>query len=197
MLVVVVAASALMETGGTTLGTRFKVADIITGGLVLAIVTSLPNAVAAVYLASRGRGAAVLSTALNSNALNIAVGLLLPAAITGLGPRTGQVDPGRRLVRRADRGRARLRLPHKGLTRLPGAVIIGGYLVFVAALIVSTLQGSVRRGHGRCCPAALVGAASILLPARTAGATPAGAGRRHRAGLLPGWSEAQCLARRA
>ncbi len=87
MLLVVVAASTLMEAAGTTLGGRFGVADIVTGGLVLAVVTSLPNAVAAVYLASRGRGAAVLSTALNSNALNIAVGLLLPAAITGLGPR--------------------------------------------------------------------------------------------------------------
>ena len=49
----------------------------------LAAVTSLPNAVAAVYLASRGRGAAMLSTTLNSNALNVAAGLLLPATITG------------------------------------------------------------------------------------------------------------------
>jgi hypothetical protein len=38
----------------------------------------------------RGRGAAALSTALNSNALNVAAGLLLPAAITGLGARSGQ-----------------------------------------------------------------------------------------------------------
>ena len=38
------------------------------GALVLAAVTSLPNAVAAVYLAMRGSGAAVLSTSLNSNA---------------------------------------------------------------------------------------------------------------------------------
>ena len=49
----------------------------------LAAVTSLPNAVAAVYLAGRGRGAATLSTALNSNALNVIAGLLLPAAIIG------------------------------------------------------------------------------------------------------------------
>ena len=37
----------------------------------LAVVTSLPNAVTAVYLARRGRGAAVPSTALNSNAINV------------------------------------------------------------------------------------------------------------------------------
>jgi len=42
--------------------------------VVLAAVTSLPNAVAAVYLAMRGRGAAMLSTTLNSNALNVTPG---------------------------------------------------------------------------------------------------------------------------
>ena len=46
--------------------------------------TSLPNAVSAIYLARRGRGAAALSTALNSNSLNVAFGLLLPAALIGL-----------------------------------------------------------------------------------------------------------------
>jgi cation:H+ antiporter len=192
MLLVVVAASALMEDAGTTLGTRLKVADIITGGLVLAIVTSLPNAVAAVYLASRGRGAAVLSTALNSNALNIAVGLLLPAAITGLGPRTGQGVmvagwyAGLTVVALAFAYR------DKGLTRIPGAVIIGAYLVFVAALIVSTLQGSVDVATALL-PAALVGAASILLLARSRRQTTvagSASGAVPRPGLLPGWSEA-------
>ena len=88
-LLVVVAASTVMERAATALGGHFGVAGIVTGGLVLAVVTSLPNAVAAIYLARRGRGAAALSTALNSNALNVAVGLLLPATIIGLGPRTG------------------------------------------------------------------------------------------------------------
>ncbi|MHB1818741.1 MAG: ABC transporter permease [Streptosporangiaceae bacterium] len=52
----------------------------------LAAVTSLPNAVAAVYLARRGRGAATLSTALNSNTLNAAAlaGFALPTFLTAL-----------------------------------------------------------------------------------------------------------------
>jgi cation:H+ antiporter len=186
MLLVVVAASTLMENAGTTLGTRFGVADIITGGLVLAIVTSLPNAVAAVYLASRGRGAAVLSTALNSNALNIAVGLLLPAAIIGLGPSTGQGVmvagwyAGLTVVCLAFAYR------DKGLTRLPGAVIIGAYLVFVAALIASTLAGHVSPVTALL-PAALVAAVSLLLLAWPRREAPAS--RTPRAGLLPGWNE--------
>ena len=73
-LVAVVGASTVMEVAATGLGQRYGVADIVTGGLVLAIVTSLPNAVAAVYLARRGRGAAVLSIALNSNAINVSPG---------------------------------------------------------------------------------------------------------------------------
>ena len=85
-LVIVVAASVTMERSASALGTRFGVPEIITGGVVLAAVTSLPNAVAAVYLAAKGRGAAMLSTTLNSNALNVTAGLLIPATITGLGP---------------------------------------------------------------------------------------------------------------
>ena len=192
MLIVVVAASALMETGGTTLGTRFHVADIITGGLVLAVVTSLPNAVAAVYLAARGRGAAVLSTALNSNALNIAIGLLLPAAITGMGPRTGQSI----LVAGWYAGLTVVALAfayrQHALTRLPGAVIIGGYLVFVAALIVSTLHGEVSVPVALV-PALAVGAVSLLILARPAGAGPAPAGPLTAAGDAerggPRWDE--------
>ena len=79
-----------MELAATALGSRYAVPDIVTGGLVLAVVTSLPNAVSAIYLAMRGRGAAVLSTALNSNAINVVAGLLIPASITGLGPAPGR-----------------------------------------------------------------------------------------------------------
>ena len=57
---------------------------VVVGGLILAAVTSLPNAVAGVYLASRGRGAAMLSTTLSSNTFNIVLGLLLPAVFVGL-----------------------------------------------------------------------------------------------------------------
>jgi cation:H+ antiporter len=89
-LAVVVAASVTMERSASVLGRRYAVPEIVIGGLVLAAVTSLPNAVAAVYLASRGRGAATLSTALNSNALNVVAGLLLPAAVLGLGRTSGQ-----------------------------------------------------------------------------------------------------------
>ena len=72
-----------MERSASELGARFAVPQVITGAIVLAAVTSLPNAVAAVFLARRGQGAATLSEALNSNTLNVLAGLLIPAVIIG------------------------------------------------------------------------------------------------------------------
>jgi cation:H+ antiporter len=140
-LITVVAASTVMEVAATALGHRYAVADIVTGGLVLAVVTSLPNAVSAVYLAMRGRGAAVLSIALNSNAINVVAGLLIPACVAGLGPPSGTGT----LVAAWYAGLTVLALAlayrGRGLDRGSGAVIIAGYLVFVAALAVVTPPG--------------------------------------------------------
>jgi cation:H+ antiporter len=136
-LLAVVGASAGMEVAATAAGHRYGVADIVTGGLVLAVVTSLPNAVAAVYLARRGRGAAVLSIALNSNAINIVAGLLIPACVAGLGPPSGQGT----LIAGWYAGMTVLALALayrvRGLGRAAGAVIIASYLVFVAALLIA------------------------------------------------------------
>ena len=81
----VVAASAVMERSASSLGTDLGLSSIVIGGIVLAAVTSLPNAVAAVYLASRGRGSAVLSEALNSTLKCSGPGLLIPVTILGSG----------------------------------------------------------------------------------------------------------------
>ena len=53
-LIVVILASVAMERGASSLGAHFDVPDIVLGGLILAAVTSLPNAVSAIYLARRG-----------------------------------------------------------------------------------------------------------------------------------------------
>jgi cation:H+ antiporter len=136
-LLIVVAASVLMERSATSLGTRFGVPQIITGGVVLAAVTSLPNAVAAVYLAARGRGAAMLSTTLNSNALNVTFGLLLPATITGLGaPSVHSV-----LIAVWYLGLTAVSMAFTyrdgGVRRATGVLIIGSYLVFLGSLLAT------------------------------------------------------------
>jgi cation:H+ antiporter len=136
-LVVVVVASVTMERAAISLGTRYGVPQIITGGLVLAAVTSLPNAVAAVYLAGRGRGAATLSTALNSNTLNVVAGLLLPGALIGLGAPSGQAGLVTAWYAGLSLAVLVLAYRHRGLSRRSGAAIITAYAAFTASVIIS------------------------------------------------------------
>jgi len=134
-LVVVVAASVAMERGASSLGHRYGIAQIVVGGLILAAVTSLPNAVAAVYLARRGRGAAALSTALNSNTINVVAGLLIPSTVIGLvrPSASGYVITGWYLgLTVMTLG---LAYAGRGLRRVSGSVILGAYVVFVAVLL--------------------------------------------------------------
>jgi cation:H+ antiporter len=134
-LLVVVGASVAMEQTGAALGRHWALAPIIVGGLVFAAVTSLPNAVAGIYLAARGRGAATLSTALNSNLLNVIGGLLIPASILGLGSPSAET----KLVALAYAGITALALVcaflDSGLRRTAGAAIIIAYAAFAIALV--------------------------------------------------------------
>ena len=137
-LVVVVLASVAMERGATWLGAHFEIPDAVVGALGLAVVTSLPNAVAAVYLATRARAAASLSTALNSNNLNVVAGLLIPGVLLGLAPRSG---PGTlAVVWYVALTVLALVLAYvgRGLRRGAGWTIILGYAGFVAVLLAIT-----------------------------------------------------------
>jgi cation:H+ antiporter len=135
VVLVVVGVSVAMEQAASTLGQRYAIPQIVVGGLILAAVTSLPNAVAGVYLARRGRGAAALSTAMNSNALNVTIVLLLAGAIVGLGASSGSVTTAAVwylvltafVLVRAYLGR--------GLRRPEGALILCAYLAFAGVLI--------------------------------------------------------------
>lgn len=145
-LAVVVAASVTMERAASALGTRFAIPAIVVGGLALAAVTSLPNAVAAVYLAGRGRGAATLSTALNSNTLNVTIGLMIPATVVGLGRPSGQTIlitvwyAGLTLVVLAFAYR------DWGISRNAGALVIAAYLVFTGLVVSLAYQVPARAG---------------------------------------------------
>lgn len=132
---VVVLASIAMEQSATALGRRYDLPGIVVGGIVLAAVTSLPNAVAAVYLARRGRGAATMSTALHSNTLNVLVGLLLPGVAVGLSAPTEPAV----LIASWYVGLTAVSLglayAESGLRRWSGCVVIAAYAAFVASLL--------------------------------------------------------------
>lgn len=137
-LAAVVVASIYMERGASALGTRYALPGVVVGGLILAAVTSLPNAVAAVYFAAKDRGAAAFSTALNSNSLNVVAGLLLPATVIGLNvPSTKTI-----LIASAYLGLTALTLglayAQRGLRRSSGWLIILCYTIFVSALVATS-----------------------------------------------------------
>jgi Ca2+/Na+ antiporter len=120
-----------MERSAESLGRRLGISTLVIGAVILAGVTSLPNAVGAVYLAARGRGSAVLSEAMNSNMINIAVGLFLPGIFLGLGSVS---DDG--VVVAVWYGcltvlSLALSFGGRGLTRRGGLLIVAGYVAFV------------------------------------------------------------------
>ncbi len=144
-LMVVVTASVAMERVGSSLGAQWAVPEIVVGGIVLAAVTSLPNAVAAVYLAAKGKGPAALSTAVNSNTFNVAIGLLVPGTLLGLGSPSAQTT----LVTAWYIGLTAFTLliayRGHGLRRRDGIVIIGAYAVFVGTVVATASATSMDR----------------------------------------------------
>ena len=142
-VLVVVGASVAMEQAAVRLGADHGIPEIVVGGLILAAVTSLPNAVAAVYLARRGRGAATLSTAMNSNALNVAAGLLLPATVVGLGTSSGPATLSAAWYVGLTVFALVCAYVARGLRRVHGALIICGYVAFVGVVLASAYSSPV------------------------------------------------------
>lgn len=137
-LVIVIAASIAMERGASSLGHHFHVADAVIGGVALAAVTSLPNAVAALHLASKRRGAAAFSTALTSNNLNVVAGLFIPGAIVGIARSSFAGDLTALSYLMLTVLVLVVAFARRGLSRRVGLVVIAGYALFVAWLFAVT-----------------------------------------------------------
>jgi hypothetical protein len=127
----------------------------------------------------------VLSTALNSNAINVVAGLLIPASLAGLGPRSGQAI----LVAAWYAGLTVLALAlafrGRNLGRAADTAIIAGYLAFVTALVITVEQGAVRPAAA-VFPAAVMASVLLLTWPRTVAAGRGGLWPRES--VLPGWS---------
>jgi cation:H+ antiporter len=88
-LAVIVAGATGMVTAALDLADRWSLPDVIVGIVVLAILTSLPNAFTAVRLALQGRGSALVSETLNSNTINLVGGLAVPALFVSVSSTSG------------------------------------------------------------------------------------------------------------
>jgi Ca2+/Na+ antiporter len=81
----ILAGSAGMVQAALALGGDWHISRAVLGVLVLAPLTSVPNAITAVRLGLAGRGAALVGETFNSNSINLGVGVLVPALFTSLG----------------------------------------------------------------------------------------------------------------
>jgi len=144
-LVLVLAVALALIVGGsvgavrsaTDLGHAWSVPPAIVGVLVLAILTSLPNAWTGVRFGLQGRGSALMSETLNSNSINLTAGLALPVALGSLGAFSG-VDKfdlawllGMTVVSVVLFGR------RGGGGRTAGGALIALYAVFVAVQLIT------------------------------------------------------------
>ena len=130
LLAMVVVSSIGMVRAATMLGSAFGVSDAILGTLLLATLTGIPNAVAAIRLAVQGRGAAVVSEAFNSNSLNLIAGAYLPTLFVSAGPTSGA---GRLVLWWLLGGTVLatiLFLRRAALTRWGGGLLLVGYALF-------------------------------------------------------------------
>jgi len=80
-LTLIVAGSVGAVRAATDLARAWSVPGALVGVIVLAILTSLPNAWTGVRFGLQRRGSALMSETLNSNSINIGAGLALPAAL--------------------------------------------------------------------------------------------------------------------
>jgi cation:H+ antiporter len=83
-LAIIVLGATGMVTAAVDLGDRWSVPGALVGVLVLAVLTSLPNAYTAIRLGLQRRGSALASDTLNSNSINLVAGIAVPALLVGL-----------------------------------------------------------------------------------------------------------------
>jgi len=138
-LAAVVLGGIAVMRGTLELAPRLAVSSYVAGVLLLAILTGLPNLYTALELARGGRGRAVVSEALNSNPLNLIVGVTLPALVVGT------TRAGARVVHAGDWLLASTALAlaligrGRGLGRRGGAALVVCYFAFAAAVLAGVV----------------------------------------------------------
>jgi cation:H+ antiporter len=137
VLIVIAVAMIILGSEGMvrtalSMASHWHLSHALVGVLILAILTSLPNAFTAIRLGTSDRGTALVSETLNSNTINLAGGVMLPALIVGLGAASGLVRFDLGWLTAMTVFTLLLLARRDGARRLDGWLLIGLYLVFVA-----------------------------------------------------------------
>jgi len=137
-LVVIVAGSVGAVRSATDLAHSWSVPQALVGVIVLAILTSLPNAWTGVRFGLQQRGSALISETLNSNSINIVAGLSVPAALGTLGAFSGLAVFDLAWLLGMTAAALVLFGKRDGAGRTAGAFLIVLYLAFLAVQIAKS-----------------------------------------------------------
>jgi cation:H+ antiporter len=136
-LALIVGGSIGAVRSATDLAHAWSVPQALVGVVVLAILTSLPNAWTGVRFGLQGRGSALMSETLNSNSINLVAGIALPAALGSLGSFSG-LDLFSLVWLLAMTGTALVLFGrHGGAGRTAGVFLIALYAIFLAVQLSS------------------------------------------------------------
>ncbi len=123
------------------LGNHWHISPAITGTLILDMLTSIPNALAAIRLSRHGRGPAVVAETFTSNSANILAGICLAAAILGLGTISHQAQLTAWWLLLMTAAAVALLWIHYGLNCTGAIVIILSYTRFVVLILTRAQPG--------------------------------------------------------
>ncbi len=127
-----------MVEAALALGGQWGISRAVLGVVILAPITSLPNAITGVRLGLAGRGAALVGETFNSNTLNLGVGVLVPALFTPLGVLTATGKLQLTWLIAMTVACIALLATRRGMSRGGGAFLILLYLGFVALQALSS-----------------------------------------------------------
>jgi cation:H+ antiporter len=131
----IVAGSYGMVQAALSLGTRWGLAAGLVGTLILGPLTSLPNALTGIRLGTSGRGAALITEALNSNTINLVVGIAVPSLAVTLTAHAGHARIDLALLAGSTVATLAFLVPRAGMRRSGAALLIGLYAAFIAVAV--------------------------------------------------------------
>jgi len=137
-VVLIVAGSAGMVEAALSLGGDWHIPNTVLGVLILAPLTSLPNAATAIRLGLAGRGAALVGETFNSNSINLGVGVIAPSLFVTFAALSSvdKLQLGFLLVMTV--AAVGLLARHDGMGRPAATVLVILYFAFVGGTLVGS-----------------------------------------------------------
>ncbi|HEY5037320.1 MAG TPA: hypothetical protein VII74_09340 [Chthoniobacterales bacterium] len=134
-LFAIVAGSSGIINATLALASRFAIPHALAGTIGIAGLTGIPNAIAAIRLASRHRGAAVVAECFNSNTANLVFGICLPALLVGLGAPSLQIGLALCWLLVMTLAAMGLLCWRGGLRRIGGGVLVALTIAFAGVIV--------------------------------------------------------------